>query len=197
MSNKASPKGTTRIGFQNVHGISRGLNPAEEFIIVMNDYHLDIYGGAEVNCDWNDELKCQVNAHAQKKFGNSLLSTASTKFKSKHGYLPGGVMQLARGEIISRQAQQGSDPIGRYTWQRFSSKKDQKLCIITAYRVSQHKNFVGTGKDDTTDPMKLFLAHPMVFVGSIWKIKSGWFVFVMPLGLSVSTEIVLTAGVHH
>jgi exonuclease III len=150
MSNKASTKGTTRIGFQNVHGISRGLNPAEEFIIVMNDYHLDIYGGAEVNCDWNDELKCRVNAHAQKKFGNSLLSTASTKFKSKHGYLPGGVMQLARGEIISRQAQQGSDPIGRYTWQRFSGKKDQKLCIITAYRVSQHKNFVGTGKEDIT-----------------------------------------------
>jgi hypothetical protein len=38
--------------------------------------------------------------------------------------------------------------------------------------------------------MKLFLAHPMVFVGSIWKNKSGWFLFVMPLGLSVATEIV-------
>jgi hypothetical protein len=34
----------------------------------------------------------------------------------------------------------------------------------------------------------------MVFVGSIWKIKSGWFLFVMPLGLSVATEIVLTAA---
>jgi hypothetical protein len=50
--------------------------------------------------------------------------------------------------------------------------------------------------NDTTEPMKLFLAHPMVFGGSIWKIKSGWFLFVMPLGLSVATEIVLTAGVH-
>jgi hypothetical protein len=116
----------------------------------MNDYHFDIFGRAEVNCEWTDDLRCRVDTYAQKKFGNSLLSTASTKFKSKHGHLPGGVMQLSRGEIISRQAQQGSDTIGRYTWHRFSGKKNQKLCIITAYRVSQHKNFNGIGKEDST-----------------------------------------------
>jgi hypothetical protein len=43
--------------------------------------------------------------------------------------------------------------------------------------------------------MKLFLVHTMVFVGSIWKSKSGWFLFVsMSLGLSVATEVLLTAG---
>jgi hypothetical protein len=41
---------------------------------------------------------------------------------------------------------------------------------------------------NTTEPMKLFLSHTMVFVGSIWKNK---------MGLSVATEIVLAAGVHH
>jgi hypothetical protein len=40
--------------------------------------------------------------------------------------------------------------------------------------------------------MKLFLAHTVVFVGSIWKNKSGWFLFVVSMGLSVATEIVLT-----
>jgi hypothetical protein len=45
--------------------------------------------------------------------------------------------------------------------------------------------------------MKLSLAHTVVFVGSIWKNKSGWFLIVVFLGLSVATEIVLTAGVHH
>jgi hypothetical protein len=49
---------------------------------------------------------------------------------------------------------------------------------------------------DTTEPIKLFLAHTVVFVGSIWKNKSGWLLFVMSLELSVATEIVLTAGVH-
>jgi hypothetical protein len=45
--------------------------------------------------------------------------------------------------------------------------------------------------------MKLFLVHTMLFVGSIWKNKSGWFLFVMSLWLLVATEIVLTAGIRH
>jgi uncharacterized membrane protein len=36
--------------------------------------------------------------------------------------------------------------------------------------------------NDTTEPVKLFLAHTMVFVGSIWKSKSDWFLFVIPWG---------------
>jgi hypothetical protein len=45
--------------------------------------------------------------------------------------------------------------------------------------------------------MKPFLVHTMVFVGSTWKNKSGWFLFVVLLGLLVATEIVLAAGIHH
>jgi hypothetical protein len=36
---------------------------------------------------------------------------------------------------------------------------------------------------DTKEPMKLFLVHTMLFVGSTWKKKSGWFLFVMSLWL--------------
>jgi hypothetical protein len=50
---------------------------------------------------------------------------------------------------------------------------------------------------DVTEPMKLVLAHTVVFVGSIWKNKSGWFLIVVSMGLTVATDIVLTAGVHH
>jgi hypothetical protein len=50
--------------------------------------------------------------------------------------------------------------------------------------------------NDTTNPMNLFHVHTMVFVGSIWNNKSGWFLFVMSPGLSVATEIVLATGVH-
>jgi hypothetical protein len=45
--------------------------------------------------------------------------------------------------------------------------------------------------------MKLFLAHSWCFVGSIWENESGWFLFVVSLGLSGAAEIVLTAGIHH
>jgi hypothetical protein len=37
----------------------------------------------------------------------------------------------------------------------------------------------------------------MVFVGSIWKNKSGWFLFDVSLGLLVVTETVPTAGIIH
>jgi hypothetical protein len=38
----------------------------------------------------------------------------------------------------------------------------------------------------------------MLFVGSIWKNKSGWFMFVVSLFvLLVVTEILFTAGIHH
>jgi hypothetical protein len=39
---------------------------------------------------------------------------------------------------------------------------------------------------DTKEPMKLFLVHTMLFVGSIWKNKSGSFLFVMSLWLLVA-----------
>jgi hypothetical protein len=45
--------------------------------------------------------------------------------------------------------------------------------------------------------MKLFLVHTMLFVGSMWKNKSGWFLFVMSPGLLMATEIVLKAGIQH
>jgi hypothetical protein len=50
---------------------------------------------------------------------------------------------------------------------------------------------------DITEPMKLFLVHTMLFVGSIWKNKSGWFLFVMSLGLLMATELVMSAGIHN
>jgi hypothetical protein len=40
--------------------------------------------------------------------------------------------------------------------------------------------------------VKLFLVHTMLLVGSIWKNKSGWFLFVMSLWLLVAPENVLT-----
>jgi hypothetical protein len=64
------------------------------------------------------------------------------------------------------------------------------LGSITDFTYFQPKFCSKSTPHNTTDPMKLFLAHTMVFVGSIWNNKSGWFPFVLSLGLSVATEIV-------
>ncbi len=41
---------------------------------------------------------------------------------------------------------------------------------------------------NNTEPMKLFLVHTMLFVVSIWKNKSGSFLFVMSLWLLVAAR---------
>jgi hypothetical protein len=48
---------------------------------------------------------------------------------------------------------------------------------------------------DTKEPMKLFLGHTMLFVGSIRKNKSGGFLFVISLWLLVAKETVLSAEI--
>jgi hypothetical protein len=95
-------------------------------------------------------------------------------WKSKSGWFP-FVMSL--GLSVATE-------IGLAAWVHHSCFSTQVYCSKSTLR-------------DTTEPIKLFLAHTMVFVGSIWKSKSGWFPFVMSLGLSVATDIVLAAWVHH
>jgi hypothetical protein len=74
----------------------------------------------------------------------------------------------------------------------------QKLCwLLGSIDDFQPKSCWKLTQHDTTEPMKLFLDHTMVFVGSIWKNKSGWFLFFKSPWLSWATEIVLAAGAHH
>jgi hypothetical protein len=85
----------------------------------------------------------------------------------------------------------------RYSKNRVLNTQPVLVAIEMSITDFQQKFCSKSTPHDITEPMKLFLAHTMVFVGSIWKNKSGWFLFVMSMGLSVTTEIVLTAGVHH
>ena len=126
------------MGFQNARGITRGDNPAEEVLEAASDYQLSLFGIAESNCEWNKELETAVTAATRKRFGNGFITCASTSRKN-HGYLPGGVMQLARGNICGRKTSKGTDKYGRYSWMKFDGKNEQKLIIVTAYRVTQKK----------------------------------------------------------
>jgi hypothetical protein len=142
MPSTALSLGQIILAFQNVRGIDRKDNPANEIFDTMKQYHISIFGAAETNCDYTEDLQHRIKAIAQKTFGNEVFSCSSAKHPNDHGYLPGGVLQLTRGEMASRQPTSGKDDMGRYTWQCFHGKNQSKVCIITAYRVSQPKSFV-------------------------------------------------------
>lgn len=141
---------TTRIAFQNIRGIDREPEPAVELIQTIQDFQIDIFGAAETNCDWTQEFNHRVGAILQKTFGNTLLTTSSANHPNKNGYLPGGVCQIARGSIVGRMPKHGQDNLGRYAWQKYTGSNERKLCIITAYRVSQAKHFVSPNSQNNT-----------------------------------------------
>ena len=156
--NADKPTHVTRFAFQNINGIDRDPEPAAEVIETLKEYDIDVFGTAETNCDWTPEFTHKVSAILEKTFGNSQITTSSAKYPNKHGYLPGGVSQIARGSILGRFPTNGSDSMGRYTWQCFSGANTRILCVITAYRVSQDKYFSSSHKHDSTAHRQQLLA---------------------------------------
>ena len=68
----------------------------------------------------------------------------------KKGYLPGGEMQLIRGNISGRHIKINGDKYGRYMWMKLGRKNDNKLSIITAYRVVQEKGTQSSSENCNT-----------------------------------------------
>ena len=106
-------EGCERVAFQNARGITRWPDPANEVISAAAEYGIGIFGVAEPNCAWDENMTAAVNAAAKKAFGCGFISPASMPSKKK-GYLPGGIMQLIRGNVAGRHEKSGKDRYGQY-----------------------------------------------------------------------------------
>ena len=74
-----------------------------------------------------------------KKFKSSRTTTACSAIPAATGtYLPGGALVTTFGKWAGRILSSGSDPLGRWAWQRLMGKDDKIVHIISAYRVSQN-----------------------------------------------------------
>jgi hypothetical protein len=74
----------------------------------------------------------------------------------------------------------------------------QKLCLLLrGPSLIFNPSFAENQPCMTQQSQRNLFSYTMVFVGSIWKNKSGWFLFVVSPELSVAIEIVLTAGAQH
>ena len=68
------------------------------------------------------------------------LSVAScTKDKSDSTWKPGGTLLGVAGRWASRVMNQGSDPLGRWSWMELRGKAGMVLRVYSAYRVCQEK----------------------------------------------------------
>ena len=116
----------TRLAFQNAHGIDRQqphLLPTE----IIQQYKIDIFGIAETNCKWDDDIRYNLEARLQRTFGNAAISTAHTKTQTDTSFLPGGTLQITHGRMVGRRITIGQDTIGRFCWQAFHGNEGRKL----------------------------------------------------------------------
>ena len=134
----APPKGCGRIALQNANGVTRGDLPAFEVIQAATELDIDIYGITEPNVAMTPEFKNRIDINTKRAFGRGFNTCTSTPHKST-GYLPGGIIQMIRGNPAGRHHSRGTDQLGRYSWNVLRGANDKLLCIITAYRVCQRK----------------------------------------------------------
>ena len=124
-------------------------NPVNKVLDATDDYNIGIFGIAEPNTVFNDDLNTAINASIKKCFGNGFIRAKSCPGKHT-GYNPGGIMQIIRGELAGRHKSSGTDKMGRYSWMTLRGRNDKTLCIITAYRVCQSKGTTPVSRESNT-----------------------------------------------
>jgi len=160
--NKPVGPGCERLAFQNGNGIERWPNPAEDVFDAATQYDIGLCGIAEPNCAMDENLTAAMEIAAKKRFGCGIVSAASTPGTKKTGYLPGGILQLARGSIGGRHEKRGYDKMGNFTWMTLRGRNKKKLCVITAYRVCQIKGSKPSSPDSNTSywqQVQLMIKH--------------------------------------
>ena len=117
--------------------------------IAFQNSDIDIFGITEPNVAFTESFVSAVNGLVKKAFGRGHITYATMPNK-KRGYHPGGILQLAQGTASARSTKHGGDKYGRYAWEEFHRKNNNKLCIITAYRVTQKKGTQPRSMDSNT-----------------------------------------------
>ena len=98
-----------------------------------------ILAGQEPCIDFKQKGQNQELKYAyMKKYKNSRTTTTCSRVPAAKGtYLPGGALLTTFGQVGGRVIESGSDPLGRWAWQKVIGKDGKIIQIISAYRVSQ------------------------------------------------------------
>jgi len=133
---------TSRIGFQNIGGLSATSGSAKDDFLCasITKYDFEMFGIVEVNINWthlleNDRLYSR-SRHWRETC--SLIQTHNLKATNRRCNQYGGVAQWTIGKDTNRIAGSGRDEhsLGRWTWVRLNGRNNKSLKILTVYRVA-------------------------------------------------------------
>jgi hypothetical protein len=138
------PENHIRFFFQNVNGLPSRQQQRSILTKIgpLHDLQTDIIGLAETNLEFNNANNRYATSNAFRQlFDRSTnVSTTTSAVPFKRAYKPGGTLTAAVGKWCSRIESSGEDPykLGRWSYTIFRAKNEQRIAVMTAYRVCQN-----------------------------------------------------------
>lgn len=178
------PNNITRVYFQNIHGIihHKSWNKWKEIADMLSRYKVDVAGLVETNINWNPTNCAIAKSILRTRNQHVVMTTAHSDDPTLSTYQPGGMSLVLQNNLTGAIDSTNSDArgLGRWTYCILNGRKNHKLVIITAYRLS-HDSIPG---DDTIYAQqyrllrKQHIDHPKpkkIFDVDLCKLLDQWF----------------------
>jgi len=95
-----------------------------------------VFAAQETNIHWDPLTKYQIYQQCKGMAAQVRLTTATSQEPAADWYKPGGTLLLSLNQWTSRVISQGSDALlGRWAYQEFLGRNDQRIIVISGYRV--------------------------------------------------------------
>ena len=137
-----------RVIGQNVNGLSyyNEYIDWEMTLNYMDEFQADVVCLGEPNLDLN---KPKVNEEIRKRLqkvdlNGKLAKSSSPTIYNDSEFKMGGTLTYTRGNWSGHVTKQGSERLGRWSYQEFEGKKGKTITVINMYRVGKGKNDSGS-----------------------------------------------------
>ena len=131
----------TRIYFQNLNGLNWDNDGGKWPYIceVIDSNKIDVACFSELNTDTNQyNIRRKIETITQRYFSQNCVVMAASKFDTATHYKPGGTAILASESIIANIKSHTRDRMGRWTSMCFTTARNRKIRIISAYQVCKN-----------------------------------------------------------
>ncbi len=171
---KVKPKGTFRIGFQNIHNMSKNGNTAQHKAMVrhLKEGDYDIMMMSEIGLYWPNVPA--RDSWAERSLFDLPNSGSVFAYNQTERLPPSGIRQfggtgiVASAEAAARVKAKGRDLslLGRWSWMTIQGKEGHTTVVISAYRPVKNVEYIGSvyqqhtrsliKRNDMREPLKAF-----------------------------------------
>ena len=129
---------TTRFLFGNINGLQIGDGGIQfrQICREIKTLAVDHASFAEINSNVAlFEVRRLLYETTKREFAHSVLSTSISATPCSRVFKPGGVMSLVQDDLVSRLLEKGNDPLGRWSFCKYSGTNGKIISVITIYQV--------------------------------------------------------------